>query len=100
LLLFDNSFLDFSLVTLALCFSVVSTTFCSLSLAFFCVSSCKCFLPEGERLPYGVFSVSVSCLTVNACLTILPLRPRLPAEQEKKRGDFRALIISTFGNYQ
>jgi hypothetical protein len=28
------------------------------------------------------------------------LRPRLAAEQEKKRGDFRALIISTFGNYQ
>jgi ankyrin repeat protein len=28
------------------------------------------------------------------------VRPRLAAEQEKKRGDFRALIISTFGNYQ
>jgi hypothetical protein len=28
------------------------------------------------------------------------LRPRLAAEREKKRGDFRALIISTFGNYQ
>jgi hypothetical protein len=28
------------------------------------------------------------------------IRPHLAAEQEKKRGDFRALIVSTFGNYQ
>jgi hypothetical protein len=28
------------------------------------------------------------------------LRARLAAEQETKRGDFRALIIFTFGNYQ
>jgi hypothetical protein len=28
------------------------------------------------------------------------VRPRLAAEREKKRGDFRALIVSTFGNYQ
>jgi hypothetical protein len=94
-----TSFLDFSLVTLTLCFSVVSTTFCLPSGTIFvfppisvyclkvhaCLTEfCQCFLPEGACLPYGVFSCK--CLLPDgdglpydsSCKCLLPEGERLP----------------------